>query len=361
MTALVVLLALRQDNPAAILARYASYRKQVPSLSVEIAMTSGKNSLANAHLLLESNKRLLFEATSKDLTYVLSETEKGTLEISPKEGLYDEYPAIGHTSTFASRVSDLSQVLPGVLLNTAIASAKSSVKFNPEGKEVIGGVATDGVGWNVQTPTGSIHYSTRIDAKGRLIRFARGAAAGNEAEAGSAGTPVTWTFSNYKPISHPNLAMFSRTIPISFVPYAVPESSELAFEIGSPFPSIKLSGGEDIQKRVGSHGMFLLIAGEDCVPSQKLLADQAAISAAVSETGSNFAAVSLASNSKQASGLRYDVSGSLQKWLGRIPTPMMVYVTPDSKVSALWSGYDPANKASLIGEIKQAITHPKPH
>lgn len=356
MTALVLLLAATPLSPEAVLARYAAYRKAVPALSVDIDFQlTGKNSV-KGYLLVDRNKRFFFHASAKGETYEASQTENGTVEYCPEQKIYDELEPFPATLAISSRISELSNVLPGLLLRSSIPA---NPKLSLEGQESVQGDPSDIVGWKVQTQLGPIHYTVSIDHSGKVRRFVRGGSA-KSIEQPFGEPSQTWTFSNYQPISHVMLAMFSRSVPLGYIPYALPPVAEMNAEVTGVVPAITLSDGSDLSKQLGSKGSFVMITAPQCEPSKRLLGARSLIQAAVGETGAKFTSVSLAGSKSLAQGQTFDASGQLHKWLGKAPTPLMIYVGQDGKVGMIWSGYDPKQNRSLIAEIKKVINTYKP-
>lgn len=357
MSFLYMMLVLQSGPADAALERYARFAATHPIVSVHFRAKVVNQPDATGNMLLERERRVLFNAKWGGGDYTLSVSELGIREVERTDQRYDEFPYPGKILLQESKLTNAGTVYPGVFSMMDLRRiAPPGNRFEHKGTRSIEGRSGDVVAVKYSSPMGgSGSIEATIASDGQLLQY-------HEVLKNPMGgmRDVEWHFNRYTFPKRLTSQNFYLAIPDGFTPRSVPNIGwAIQPEESLPDITLRRASGADASLRGATGGkttLFVLL-GPDCPQS-------AGLATHFPELGglAQIVPVSISPQAQQAhrwgENTLYDPTGRVLDRLQLMGTPMCYLVGADGKVRKVWLGYDEEDPKRLLRELTEALKEP---
>lgn len=343
----LLLLLCYQSLPAdQVLDRYASFRQAHPNISVSYTATT-QTGRVSGQALLSGGNRLYMAFKAPGLDYESVMTPQRGLELDRKEKLYDEFPGRPRIEFSESRLTGAIELFPGwILVKDLKTLLPKTANFFGSGVDTVNSIPCDRVTAKLQEERASTTMEFSIDKQGviRRVKLDQVSQMGVR--------KIEWQVSQMAGLTPTDEKRFNLTIPVGFVPYALPEERG-PLGIDETFPTsgwaATAGGSLDIKAKLGAKGGLVAILGEESDPSKASLASLKALKGAVPM-------VILSDAKRAVNGVDgYDASGATLSRVSPPSTPLFVLLDKDAKIVQMWMGYDAAKAKAFETSVRNGF------
>ncbi len=339
---LFLLMGQQATSADQVLDRFAAAQKIRPQLESTMTAQANGGPLVKAKLLLDGNKRALFQASAPGITYTAAIGVERTLELDSSERLYDEAPTIGLTMV-ESRLSGMATFFPEWIRISDLRTHVQGVKWELQGHEVINGFGCDRLKARTGTAQAGFEASVAVDQIGNIISFY------SKSWEPSKRVEKNWTVTTLKMRRGFNPGEFDVPIPVGYMPYSV-DARAFGVGVSQQFPLTGWTAPSgslvSLKDKTGGKAVLVVILGEDCDASARALPWLQKL-----KTKVPLVFISDGAKPRLVPDALTDPQGTLLTKVGYPGTPFFGWLDGEGKVVALWMGFDPGKVSQLEKDI----------